>query len=68
MEVNVYDIDDKVYMLMNELEDNNIHYMLLVNQDDEDDFLFRKVDGDDLVPLDNEDEVVRVIQLFDEAK
>ena len=66
MEVKVYTIEDKDYYLMNELDDNNNHYLLLSNKDDENDILFRKVIGDELVPLDDENEVVRVLQLFDE--
>lgn len=67
MDVKVYDIDDKVYILIDELDNNGIHYVLLSNQDDEDDILFRKRIDNDLVPLDNEEEVVKVLQLFDEA-
>lgn len=67
VDVKVYNIDDKEYMVINELDDNDKHYLLLSNKEDEDDILFRKVDNNSLVPLENEDEVVRVLQLFDET-
>ena len=66
MDIKVYDIDGKEYMLMSELDDNDIHYLLLVNKADNDELLFRKVDGEHLVPLDDEKEVSRILQLFDE--
>ncbi len=66
MEVRVYTIEDKEYILMNELDNNGIHYLLLVNPEDEEDMMFRKEDGDRLLSLDNDEEFYRVLQLFDE--
>ena len=68
MEVKVFKIDDKDYYSVGELLiDDNMYYML-VNKDDEEDALVRKVTKDDpenLVPLDNEEEVLSVLDKFD---
>lgn len=66
MEVKIYTIEDKEYMLINELDNNGIHYLLLVNPEDDEDIMFRKEVGDQLLSLDNDEEYYRVLQLFDE--
>ena len=66
MEVKIYTIEDKEYMLINELDNNGIHYLLLVNNEDDEDIMFRKEVGDQLLSLDNDEEYYRVLQLFDE--
>ncbi len=68
MDVKVFKIDDKDYYSVGELPiDENTYYML-INKDDEDDALLRKITKDDpehLVPLDNEEEVLSVLDKFD---
>ena len=69
MNVNYYDIDNKKYTIANDFTIDNINYLLLVNLEDEDDVLLRKVDPSDdnyLLPLDNEDEVYKVLETTEE--
>ncbi len=69
MNVNYYDIDNKKYTIANDITIDKINYLLLVNLEDEDDVLLRKVDPSDdnyLIPLDNEDEVYKVLETIEE--
>lgn len=69
MNVNYYDIDNKKYTIANDITIDNINYLLLVNLEDEGDVLLRKVDPSDdnyLIPLDNEDEVYKVLESIEE--
>ena len=65
MDVSVYNIDDKKYLLMNKQQYNDNTYLFLLNQDDDDDYLIRKVDKEDpsyLIPLDDENEVYELLK------
>ena len=65
MDVAVYTIDDKKYLLLNKQEYNDNTYLFLLNKDDEDDYLIRKVDKEDpnyLIPLDDENEVYELLK------
>jgi hypothetical protein len=69
MNVNYYDIDNKKYTILNDITIDNINYLLLVNLEDDGDVLIRKVDPSDdnyLIPLDNEDEVYKVLETIEE--
>ena len=58
--VDYFEIDDKEYMITNEIEDNNLIYYFLSNLDEKEDIMIRKTKKDDpsiLYPLDNVDEV-----------
>ncbi len=69
MDVNYYDIDNKKYTILNDITIDNINYLLLVNLEDDGDVLIRKVDPSDdnyLIPLDNEDEVYKVLETIEE--
>jgi len=69
MNVNYYDIDNKKYTILNDITIDNIYYLLLVNLEDDGDVLIRKVDPSDdnyLIPLDNEDEVYKVLETIEE--
>ncbi len=69
MNVNYYDIDNKKYTILNDITIDNINYLLLVNLEDDGDILIRKVDPSDdnyLIPLDNEDEVYKVLETIEE--
>ncbi len=69
MNVNYYDIDNKKYTILNDTTIDNINYLLLVNLEDDGDVLIRKVDPSDdnyLIPLDNEDEVYKVLETIEE--
>lgn len=68
MNIDYYDLDNKKYALVNEITIDNINYLLLANLEDEGDVLLRKVDPNDdnyLVPLDNEDEVYKVLETIE---
>lgn len=65
MDVAVYTIDDKKYLLLNKKEYNDNTYLFLLNKEDEDDYLIRKVDKEDpnyLIPLDDENEVYDLLK------
>ena len=65
MDVAVYTIDDKKYLLLNKEEYNDNTYLFLLNKEDEDDYLIRKVDKEDpnyLIPLDDENEVYDLLK------
>lgn len=69
MNVSYYDIDNKKYTILNDITIDNINYLLLVNLEDDGDILIRKVDPSDdnyLIPLDNEDEVYKVLETIEE--
>ena len=69
MNVSYYDIDNKKYTILNDITIDNINYLLLVNLEDDGDVLIRKVDPSDdnyLIPLDNEDEVYKVLETIEE--
>ena len=69
MNVNYYDIDNKKYTILNDITIDNINYLLLVNLEDDGDVLIRKVDPSDdnyLIPLDNEEEVYKVLETIEE--
>lgn len=65
MSIPVYSIDDKRYMLINKTELNDNMYLFLLNENDDDDYLIRKIDkenSDYLIPLDDENEVYEVLK------
>lgn len=64
MLVNYYEIDDKDYLIINELDYNDNHYVYLINESDKDDMMVRKVINDTLEPLDSEEELVEVMKLL----
>ena len=66
--VDYFEIDDKEYMITNEIEDNNLIYYFLSNLDEKEDIMIRKTKKDDpsiLYPLDNVDEVEHAINLLE---
>ena len=67
VDVDIYTINNKEYMLLKEIELNNIKYLYLVNTNNEEDYIFRKIlkeDSDYILPLDNEEEVKKVSLLI----
>lgn len=67
VDVDIYVINDEEYYLIDELEIKGTSYLYLSKVDDEEFFMFRKRDKDDLevlVTLDNEDEVKMVALVF----
>ena len=68
-EIEYFEIDNKEYMIAGEIEDNSIIYYFLINLADKKDFMIKKAmatDAEMLLPLDNEFEFDRTINLFRE--
>ena len=62
--VNYYKINDKDYLLINEIDFNDKHYVYLVNENDPKDILVRSLKGDNLIPLETEQELIEVLKQF----
>ena len=69
-QVDIIDIDNKKYMVLNEIEDNGETYLFLTNVKNPKEFLIQKVDKNDneyLVNLDDEEEFNRALSLFNNS-
>ncbi len=69
VEFEALDIDDKVYLILDRSIIDGIEYLYLSNEADEEDIMFRKVDPEDndfIIPLDNEEEVIKVAKAFND--
>lgn len=62
--LNYYEINNIKYIVMNEFDYNNKHYVYLSNMNDEDDIMVRIVNGDKLEPLETEEELVEVLKML----
>ena len=62
--VNYYSIDNKNYIVINEIDYDNKHYVYLVNEDNNKDILIRYVEGDSLIPVETEEELMKVFNLL----
>ena len=62
--VNFYTIDDKDYIVVNEIDYNNKHYVYLVNENDTNDIMIRIEKGEYLEPLEDEKEFEELLNLF----
>lgn len=62
--VNYYTIEGKDYLIVNEVDYNNNHYVYLINELENDDIMIRKVVNDFLEPLDSEEELFNVMKLI----
>jgi hypothetical protein len=63
--------DGKIYLVIDKIENGNVSYVYLANEEDENDFFIRKeiIEEDEmryLVSLDNEEEFDKALQLFQE--
>ena len=66
-QVEVIDIENKKYMVLNEIEDNGETYLYLTNVKNPKDFMIQKVDKNDkdlIINLDNEEEFKKALELF----
>ena len=66
-QVEIIDIENKKYMVLNEIVDNGDTYLYLNNIKNPKDFIIQKVDKNDesyLVNLDNDEEFNRALNLF----
>ena len=62
--VDVYKIGDIIYEVIDNVDYQNNHYVYLCNENDENDIMIRKVVGDNLEPLDTEEELKNVLELI----
>ena len=62
--LNCYEVDDIKYIVVNEIDFNNIHYVYLSNINDNQDIMVRRVNGDILEPLESEQEFIEVMKLI----
>lgn len=62
--VNVYKIGDIIYEVIDSVDYNNNHYVYLCNENDENDVMIRKVFGDNLEPLETEEELKSVLEII----
>ena len=66
-QVEVIDIENKKYMVLNEIVDNGETYLYLTNVKNPKDFMIQKVDKNDkdlIINLDNEEEFKKALELF----
>ena len=69
VEFEAYDIDNIEYLVLDKMELDGETYLFLSNSNDPEDIMFRKYDKNDLdyiIPLDNEEEVIKVATAFNE--
>ena len=62
--VDFYTLDGKIYLIVKEIEYNNHKYAYLTNEMDYHDLLLRRVEGNDLLPLTNEEAAGVLNKLF----
>lgn len=62
--LNYYEINNIKYIVLNEIDYNNRHYVYLSNENDEEDIMIRIVSNDLLLPLETEEEFVEVLKLL----
>lgn len=60
--VKTYNINNKEYFVIKELDYNNIHYIILANDENEKDIMIKKVIDGYLEPLDNQEEINDVLK------
>ena len=69
-QVEIVDIDNKKYMVLNEIEDSGETYLYLTNVKNPKEFMIQKVDKNDndyLINLDDEEEFNRALILFNKS-
>ena len=69
VEFEAYDIDNIEYLVLDKMELDGETYLFLSNSNDPEDIMFRKYDKNDLdyiIPLDDEEEVIKVATAFNE--
>lgn len=66
-EVEIYNINDKEYMLLKKVEKNNDTYLYFSGIEEGNDYIIRKLDPEDsemMIPLADEEEVKKAILLL----
>ena len=67
MDIISYEVDGKEYVMMNKVIIDNTTYLFLINEANPDDLLLRKIvngNDDELVPLEDEKEVSKVLEFY----
>ncbi len=62
--VNYFEIDDKIYIIVNEVDYNGKHYVYLVNENDSDDMMIKRLNGNMLEPLTSREEFNELFKLL----
>ena len=62
--VNYFEINGNNYIIVNEVNYSNNHYVYLVNEDDENDMMIKKLNGDMLEPLTSREEFNELLKLL----
>ena len=71
VEFEALDIDGVEYLILDRSFIDGEEYLYLSNSEDENDIMFRKVDKNDkdfIIPLDNEEEVIKVAKAFNDKQ
>ena len=71
VEFEALDIDGIEYLILDRSVIDGEEYLYLSNSEDENDVMFRKVDKNDkdfIIPLDNEEEVIKVAKAFNDKQ
>jgi len=71
VEFEALDIDGIEYLILDRSFIDGEEYLYLSNSEDETDVMFRKVDKTDrnfIIPLDNEEEVIKVAKAFNDKQ
>ncbi len=63
-DLEVVEIDDKSYLILKEVIKDNKTYLYLSNINDEEDTLIRKLENNDVLPLENDKEFELACNLF----
>ena len=58
-----YTINDKDYIVIDEVDYNGVHYLYMSNENNSEDIMLRKVINGYLEPLDTEQEIIDVLKL-----
>ena len=67
VDIDYFEIDNKEYMITDEIEDNGFIYYYLCNIDSKEDVMIRKAKKDDLntlLPIDDDDELKKAVDLI----
>ena len=62
--VNYFEIDGENYIIVNEVDYKNNHYVYLINEKDETDIMIKKYNDDVLESLSSREEVDEVLNLL----
>lgn len=65
----VINIDNKDYIILDKLTDNNNTYYYLSNEEDKEDFFIQKIDKnnkDQIIPLESKEEFNKAMELYRE--